>query len=362
MVKWTSPVESMVNFWKNKKVLITGHTGFKGSWLSLWLQHLEANVVGFALSPPTEINLFTLANIGKDMIDLRGDIRDFAALAKVLHLHQPDIVFHLAAQSLVNYSYQHPLETYATNIMGTAHLLEASRQCNSVRAIVNVTTDKCYENNENEKSFCEEDPMGGHDPYSSSKGCSELITKAYFSSFLQKQGIGLASARAGNVIGGGDWATDRLVPDIIRSCMEEKNVMLRFPNSKRPWQHVLEPLSGYLNLALRLYNYPNDYSEGWNFGPDENDTKTVAWVADKLIELWKSSNKWISIEPNNYEATSLKLDCTKVKTKLSWKPKWDITCALNHTVSWYKAYQTSLNMKDISLNQIKNYTEQNYVI
>src|SRR5579872_4247565 len=287
-------MEGMVNFWKNKKVLVTGNTGFKGSWLSLWLQQLQAEVIGYALNPPTDVNLFTEAKVADGMQDVRGDIRDFALLNNTIQKYQPEIIFHMAAQPLVRYSYANPVETYATNVMGTVHLLEAARQCQSVRAIVNVTTDKCYENREWHWGYRENEPMGGFDPYSNSKGCAELVTSAYRNSFFNSLNgqVGLASARAGNVIGGGDWALDRLIPDLITACIKNETLNIRYPEAIRPWQHVLEPLSGYLRLAECLYHDPVTYAEAWNFGPHDADAKPVSWIADEVVKRWGGMLSW----------------------------------------------------------------------
>lgn len=345
-------------FWKNKKVLITGHTGFKGSWLSLWLQLLQAKVIGYALAPPTSINLFEGANIEDEMIDIRGDVRDYDALHRVIKQHKPEIIIHMAAQSLVRYSYSHPVDTYATNVMGTVNLLEAVRHSPDVRVLVNVTTDKCYENKEWYWGYREDEPMGGFDPYSNSKACSELVTASYRNAFFNQVSIGLATARAGNVIGGGDFAEDRIIPDLIRSCIENKNVKIRYPKAIRPWQHVLEPLSGYLRLAQLLYDNPKAYSEAFNFGPSDADAKSVEWIADKVLTLWGGNVKWEKMDvPQFHEANYLKLDCSKAQTKLDWKPMWNIHQTLDETVAWYRAYYEKAAMREITLNQIKRYTE-----
>lgn len=358
MVKWTGPMENMVNFWKGKKVFITGHTGFKGSWLSLWLQHLQANIVGFALPPPTPTNLFTEAKVSEKMIDIRGDVRNYPELSQAILEHQPEIIFHLAAQPLVRESYSHPVQTYATNVMGTVHLLEATRYCNNVRAIVNVTTDKCYENNERHWGYKENEAMGGHDPYSSSKGCSELVTSAYRNSFfnLKQNRVGLASARAGNVIGGGDWAQDRLIPDLISACINHRPLQIRYPNAIRPWQHVLESLSGYLLLAERLYNEPEKYSEAWNFGPAQANEKPVKWITEKTLALLEKYIDWHIFSDDQYhEASYLKLDSSKAQNKLGWTPKWNIYQALNATVFWYKEYYKHADIQSLCIKQISTY-------
>lgn len=352
-------MESMVSFWKNKKVFITGHTGFKGSWLSLWLQRLGAHVVGFALAPPTPKNLFTEAKVADGLTDIRGDIRNFEKLHQALVQYQPEFIFHLAAQPLVKYSYSHPVETYSTNVMGTVHLLEAARQCSNLRVIVNVTTDKCYENKESDRAYQEIEPLGGFDPYSSSKACSELITNAYRNSFFSvnsKHKVGLASARAGNVIGGGDWGIDRLVPDIISAYYNKQELQIRYPNAVRPWQHVLESLSGYLRLAELLYAEPEKFAEAWNFGPNEKDAKSVAWIVTNVLKVLGGDLKWQQvIEPQAHEATLLKLDSSKAHTKLNWMPKWDVECALAATISWYKDYYNGADAREITCQQIHEF-------
>jgi CDP-glucose 4,6-dehydratase len=350
-------------FWKEKRVLLTGHTGFKGSWLSLWLQSMGAQVVGYALAPPTNPSLFVVTNAAEGMTSLVGDIRDFSSLSSAFLKYQPEIVIHMAAQPLVRYSYINPIETYSTNIMGTVHLLEASRLAGSVRAIVNVTSDKCYENHEWLWGYRENEPMGGHDPYSSSKGCAELITSAYRSSYFNpidyaNHGIALATARAGNVIGGGDWAEDRLIPDIMNAITHGNPVNIRNPHAIRPWQHVLEPLSGYLLLAERLYKEGPSYSEGWNFGPSDEDAKPVLWITERVTNMWGEGACWMldkNIHP--HEAHHLKLDCSKAKSRLDWYPRWHLEDALSAIVDWHRAYQHGKNMHDLTLHQIRTYTD-----
>lgn len=345
-------------FWNEKKILITGHTGFKGSWLSLWLQHLGANLVGFALPPPTMPNMFTVTDTAKNMLSILGDIRYFSEIHEVIDQHRPEIIFHMAAQPLVRYSYENPLETYTTNVIGTANLLEAVRQTDSVKVIVNVTTDKCYENKEWHWSYRENERLGGHDPYSNSKACAEMVTSAYRDSYLKQRNIGLATARAGNVIGGGDWAQDRLIPDLIRGNISNKPVTIRYPHALRPWQHVLEPLSAYLQLAEKLYGNPDQFSEAWNFGPNEDDVKPVSWIADYITNL--SGNKgtgWILEKtPQPHEASFLKLDCSKAKAKLGWQPRWNLEKGLKETASWYQAFESKENMREVTLMQIKNFS------
>lgn len=345
-----------MNFWQGRKVLITGHTGFKGSWLSLWLQLLGADLSGFALAPPTNPNLFSLAAIGEGMNSIIGDIRDFDHLLSVLKAHQPEIVIHMAAQPLVRYSYHAPIETYSTNVMGTVHVLEAARQVGCVKAIVNVTTDKCYENQEWHWGYRENDRLGGHDPYSNSKACSELVTSAYQQSYFNEAGIGLASARAGNVIGGGDWALDRLIPDMIRACLHKEAVSIRNPQAIRPWQHVLEPLSGYLLLAEKLYNSPLDCAQSWNFGPEEHDVKTVGWIVKYVMDHWPDEVSYtLEEQPHLHEARYLKLDCAKAKDLLDWKTRWNLAKGLHETIDWYKAFSNQENMREKTIAQIKSF-------
>ena len=344
-------------FWKNKKVLITGHTGFKGAWLSLWLQNLGAKVIGISLDSPTTPSLYEQANVAKGMISLRQDIRNGEAIKQLFQQYKPEIVLHLAAQPLVRYSYREPVETYETNVMGTLHILEGIRSIDSVRSAVMITTDKCYQNKEWVWGYRETDALGGHDPYSSSKGCAELVISAYRHSFLQEQGIGLASVRAGNVIGGGDWAEDRLIPDILRSFEKNKPVVIRNPKATRPWQHVLEPLSGYLVLAQKLYNDQDQYAEGWNFGPNEQDVKSVDWILDKMISKWPNSSWVLDSNHNPYEADFLKLDISKAKYKLGWKPTWELDHTLDKIVNWHRSWLNKEDMQTICLTEIEEYTQ-----
>lgn len=362
-----STMESMgINpiFWKNKRVLLTGHTGFKGSWLALWLQKLETNLVGYALHPPTEPSLFEVAQVSKNMNSITGDVRDLAHLKKVFESFQPEIIIHMAAQSLVRYSYNNPVETYATNVMGTVNVLEAARSSGSVKAIVNVTSDKCYENKEWHWGYRENENMGGFDPYSNSKGCAELVTSAYRSSFFNPEeysqhGVALASARAGNVIGGGDWAADRLIPDILKSIIANQPVRLRNPNSIRPWQHVLEPLNGYLTLAQALYQNGAGYSEAWNFGPKDQDVLTVENVTKQIISNWGENASYEIVAESNapHEATLLKLDCSKAYNKLRWQPKWNAMKTIEKICGWHKAHQHNQNMRNYCLQEIKEFNE-----
>lgn len=344
-------------FWRDKRVFITGHTGFKGSWLSLWLQALGAEVHGYALTPPTQPNMFTVADVEKGMTSSTiADIRDAERLLAAMQAARPDIVFHLAAQPLVRYSYAQPTETYAVNVMGTVNLFEAVRATPSVRAVVNVTTDKCYENQEWLWGYRENEAMGGHDPYSSSKGCAELVTSAYRRSFLDAAGIALASARAGNVIGGGDWASDRLIPDILRGLVSDQSIVIRSPMAVRPWQHVLEPLAGYLQLAESLYQQGTQFAEAWNFGPNDSDNQPVQWIVERLTELWGQGARWeLDQSVNPHEAHHLKLDCSKARSRLNWRPRWTLEQALGHIVDWQRAYLDGKNMNQFTLAQIATY-------
>jgi len=349
------------SFWQGKKVFLTGHTGFKGGWLSLWLQQLGAEVTGYALQPPTKPSLFEVANVSQGMKSIIGDIRDGQALANAMRDVLPDIVIHMAAQPLVRYSYLDPVETYSTNVMGTVHLLEAVRQSPSVRAVVNVTSDKCYENKEWVWGYRESEPMGGYDPYSNSKGCAELVTSAYRSSFFNPakyddHRVALASVRAGNVIGGGDWATDRLIPDILSAISAGRPVVIRNPHAIRPWQHVLEPLSGYLLLAQHLYEQGEVFAEGWNFGPRDEDARPVQWIVGQLTEQWGNGASWqLDAGSHPHEAHYLKLDCAKAKARLGWEPRWNLASTLEMIVVWQRAYLTQADMRQITLNQISQY-------
>ena len=352
-----------ISFWRGKKVFLTGHTGFKGGWLSLWLQQLGADVTGYALSPPTDPSLFEVAGVAGGMNSVIGDIRDGAVLMKAMQEAAPDIVIHMAAQPLVRRSYVDPVETYSTNVMGTVHLLEAVRQTKSVRAVVNVTSDKCYENKEWVWSYRENEPMGGFDPYSNSKGCAELVTSAYRNSFYDpakygEHGVALASARAGNVIGGGDWAEDRLIPDILSAISLGEPVLIRNPHSVRPWQHVLEPLSGYLQLAQKLFEDGVIYAEGWNFGPSDEDAKPVQWIVEQLTQKWGDGASWQTDKGDHpHEAHYLKLDCSKAKMKLDWQPRWHLGEALEMIVDWQRAWLAKEDMRRFTLNQIEQYTQ-----
>ena len=351
-----TPLQTNPAFWQGKRVLLTGHTGFKGSWLSLWLQAMGAVIRGVALQPSTEPALFNTAQVAEGMDHQIADIRDYAAMQALMHEFQPEIVIHMAAQPLVRLSYQQPIETYATNVMGTVHVLEAARHAGSVRAIVNITTDKCYENREWVWGYREDEPMGGHDPYSNSKGCAELVSSAYRRSFLKDAGIAMATARAGNVIGGGDWAADRLVPDILRALERREPVLIRNPHAIRPWQHVLEPLSGYLLLAERLHEHGQVDAEGWNFGPRDEDARPVQWIVEHLCANWSHGATW-SLQPGEHphEANFLKLDISKARQRLHWTPRWSLETALTRITEWHQAWLTKQDMRALCLQQISQY-------
>ncbi len=351
-----------INSWKGKRVFLTGHTGFKGAWLSIWLDALGAKVTGYALKPPTKPSLFELGRLDKRIKSHIGDIRDAAKLKKVLLAAKPQIVIHMAAQPLVRESYRNPADTYATNVMGVVNLLEAVRACPSVKAVVNVTTDKCYENKEHARAFREDEPMGGYDPYSSSKGCSELVTSAYRNSFFnpadyKKHGVALATARAGNVVGGGDWAADRLIPDLILAALKGKKVLIRNPRAIRPWQHVLEPLSGYLLLAEKLYTHGAKYGQAWNFGPDAGDAKDVKWIVKRMFSAWPEAPGYVIDKGRHpHEAHYLKLDSAKARRELAWRPRWHIGTAIDKIIDWTRAYSAKEDMHAVCLKQIMEYT------
>ena len=348
-------------FWQGKRVFLTGHTGFKGGWLSLWLQQLGADVTGYALQAPTTPSLFEVASVARGMVSVIGDVRDGEALKRAMAQARPEIVIHMAAQPLVRYSYVNPVETYATNVMGVVNLLEAVRATPGVRSVVNVTSDKCYENREWPWGYRENEAMGGYDPYSNSKGCAELVTAGYRSSFFNAEkyaehGIALGSGRAGNVIGGGDWAMDRLIPDMLRAIGAGQPVMIRNPHSIRPWQHVLEPLSGYLTLAEKLYTEGPVHAEGWNFGPHDTDAKPVEWIIERMTQEWGAGASW-SLDGQNHphEATYLKLDCSKARGQLGWHPRWDIGQTIAKIVEWHKACDQGADMRAMTLAQITTY-------
>ncbi|QYH38980.1 CDP-glucose 4,6-dehydratase [Algoriphagus sp. NBT04N3] len=346
-------------FWKSKRVFLTGHTGFKGSWLSLWLSSMGALVKGYALEPDTNPSLFNVARISSLIDSEIGNIRNLEALSKSIKAFNPDILIHMAAQPLVRLSYAHPVETYSTNVLGTVHVLEAARKCANLKAIVSVTTDKVYENQEWVWGYRENEPMGGYDPYSSSKGCAELVTAAYRRSFFSSENSpALASARAGNVIGGGDWSLDRLIPDAIKAFENNEPVIIRNPLATRPWQHVLEPLSGYLILAESLYQGGKKFAEAWNFGPEDRDCKSVEWILDELVSIWGENSAWkLDQNPQPHEARFLKLDCSKAKSGLSWFPTWEIGEVLQKIVNWQLQFRSGADMQLYCLNEIKTYQE-----
>ncbi|MGX8940675.1 CDP-glucose 4,6-dehydratase [Symbiopectobacterium sp. Eva_TO] len=349
------------DFWQGKKVFVTGHTGFKGSWLCLWLQSMGAEVKGYALQPPTNPSIYQSADVAEGMSSVIGDIRDYHNLERSLKAFSPEIVFHLAAQPLVRLSYDIPIDTYSTNVMGTVHLLEAVRKVGGIRAVINITSDKCYENKEWVWGYRENEPMGGYDPYSNSKGCAELVASAFRQSYFNadkyhEHGCALASVRAGNVIGGGDWARDRLISDILKAFEDQRPVLIRNPHAIRPWQHVLEPLSGYLCIAQALYLKGTEYSEGWNFGPLDEDAQPVQWIVEKLVCAWGDDASWVLDNGEHpHEAHYLKLDCSKAKMRLNWSPLWRLDETLNRIVEWHKAWLSGTDMRQITLNEINDY-------
>lgn len=344
-------------FWNGRRVFLTGHTGFKGSWLSLWLSELGAELTGYSLSPPTSPSLFVEAKAEKKMFKSTiGDIKDLKGLTAAMQNAKPEIVIHMAAQSLVHESYSNPIETYNCNVMGTINVFESILKTDSIKAVINVTTDKCYENKEWQWGYRENDRLGGHDPYSASKACSELISSSYNNSFFKEKKIALATARAGNVIGGGDWAKDRLIPDIIRGFIEHRTVLIRSPDSIRPWQHVLEPLSGYLALSERLISEPDKFSSSWNFGPNDNDAIPVSSLTEIMVNKWGRDSAWKCDDKLfPHEAYYLKLDSSKSKALLNWLPSWNITNALDKTTEWYKAWNNNEDMEKFSISQIRGY-------
>ncbi len=349
------------SFWNGRRVFVTGHTGFKGSWLCLWLHALGADVTGYSLDPPTQPNLFEQANVANCVRSIRGDIREFAALKSALAECNPAVVLHMAAQSVVKRGYDDPIETYSSNVMGTVHLFEALRQISKPCVVVNVTSDKCYANREWVWGYREDEPMGGRDPYSNSKGCAELVTTAYRESFfsagaIESHGIAVASARAGNAVGGGDWTSDQLIPDLMRAFLAGKPCMIRNPSAFRPWQFVMEPLRGYLTLAERLTADASGVASGWNFGPAEGDAKPVAWIADHLVRSWGQNAAW-SQDPATHprEAHALKLDVSKASVCLDWHPVIPLTCTLEWIVEWYRAFQSGADLRKLTETQIERY-------
>jgi CDP-glucose 4,6-dehydratase len=367
----TAPATVDPDFWRDRRVLLTGHTGFKGSWLALWLQHLGARVTGFSTRVPTQPSLYELARVGEGMERIEGDVRDPDAVAAAVAACAPEVVVHMAAQSLVRRSFAEPRETYETNVMGTVNVLDAVRRSEGVGVLVNVTSDKCYENREWAWGYREHEPMGGHDPYSSSKGCAELVTDAFRRSFfsgradldgskLARHGTRLASARAGNVIGGGDWGEDRLVPDIMRAALAGEEVRVRNPNSIRPWQHVLNPLSGYLVLAQALWDSP-EYAAGWNFGPADEDARPVGWVVERMVELWPAELRWAYDDGSHpHEAHYLKLDSSRARGRLGWRPLVGLDAALASVVEWYRELRDGSDMRAVTLEQVDNLSTSSY--
>jgi CDP-glucose 4,6-dehydratase len=358
VVLGTRAVEGVVigrDFWPGKRVLVTGHTGFKGSWLALWLHSLGARVHGYALEPSSAPSLWKLLGLDSELKSRIADVRDLAALRRAFDDAQPEIVFHLAAQALVRPSYEDPVGTYATNVMGTVHVLEAAKGCAATRVVINVTSDKCYENRETNQAYIESDAMGGHDPYSSSKGCSELVTAAFRKSF-PKDSVGIASARAGNVIGGGDWSADRLVPDLVRAVLRGEAALIRNPAATRPWQHVLEPLAGYLLLAEKLWSDPKRFAGGWNFGPVLQDALPVKDIADTFVRTWGKPAAWKADGGKHpHEANYLRLDASKARRELGWKPHLDVKEAIAWSAEWYRKQAGGASARELCLAQIAQY-------
>lgn len=349
------------SFWKGRRVFLTGHTGFKGSWLSLWLESLGADVTGYSLEPPTQPSLFEKAAVSSSVRSICADVRDFSRLKAAVTECRPEVVIHMAAQSVVRRGYEDPIETYSSNVMGTVNLFEALRQVKQTCAVVNVTSDKCYANREWIWGYREDEPMGGRDPYSNSKGCAELVTSAFRDSFfppesIASHGVAIASARAGNAIGGGDWTKDQLIPDLMRSFLAGRPCQIRNPAAIRPWQFVLEPLRGYLTLAERLAESGREYASAWNFGPAEADAQPVSWIADELTRLWGESASWNrdgSVHPK--EATYLKLDAAKAKAYLGWHPVLPLATALPWIVEWWRTFQEGGPIRALTCAQIERY-------
>lgn len=353
-------MESLVinrEFWKGKSVFLTGHTGFKGGWIAHWLSELGASVSGYALAPVGEPNFFTETRLRQKLLrSTIGDVRDKIALTKAINDASPDVVFHMAAQPLVGESYKSPVETFEVNILGTVNVLDAVRQFGTAGALVNVTTDKCYQDREWWWSYREDDRLGGHDPYSASKACSELVTAAYRSSFLADNNVGLASARAGNVIGGGDWTAGRLIPDFFRAKSSNEILRIRCPQAVRPWQHVLQPLSGYLLLAEKLFMEGGKFADSWNFGPQESESKSVSWVLNYLCQKSADVTWEVDVSPVFHETHTLKVDSAKAKHLLNWIPHWTTEVALDNTLKWFDAWASGLDMEKLTLDQISSYS------
>ncbi len=349
------------NFWQGKRVLLTGHTGFKGSWLSLWLQSLGAELVGYALEPPTSPSLFEVARVADGMTSVMGDITDYPHLHQVMADFRPEIVLHLAAQSVVSTSYLDPVANYQANVMGTVYVLEAIRQVGGVRSVVSVTSDKCYENNEWLWGYRETEPLGGYDPYSSSKACAELVTAAYRNSFFNasdyaKHGVAIATARAGNVIAGGDWTADGLVADMVRALLQKQTIQIRNPKAIRPWQHVLDALNGYMLLAENLYTHGTAFTEAWNFGPYDASVQPVGWLVEHLLAHWGDDAAWEVTQGSNFhEHTALSLDSAKARFKLGWQPKLPLDDALKQIVDWTKSYQAGADMHQVTKDTIQQF-------
>ncbi len=348
------------SFWKGRRVFVTGHTGFKGGWLCLWLKQLGAYVTGYALEPETEPSLFEVAGVAAGMHSVIGDIRDREKLSQAMLEAKPEVVIHMAAQALVRYSYQHPVETYEVNVMGTVNLLEAVRSSDSVQSVLVITSDKCYENKEREAGYREDEAMGGYDPYSNSKGCAELVVSAYRQSFFDNgKHVAIATARAGNVIGGGDWSADRLIPDMVRAFNAGNDVVIRNPSAVRPWQHVLEALHGYLLLLEKMAESPFAFSQGWNFGPDERDARDVAWIVERFVSVWGDANWRIEADAGNlHEAHLLKLDCSKARRELAWLPVLELEKAMEWIAEWYRRHRDGEDMAAFSSRQLTAYQSE----
>lgn len=348
-------------FWKGKTVLVTGHTGFKGSWLSVWLQKLDANVIGYSLAPITAPSMYEAARVAEGMTSVEADILDLGRLTQAIEEHRPEIVIHMAAQALVRAAYAEPVQTFRTNVIGTANVLEAVRQQDCVKAVVSVTSDKCYRNNEWVWAYRENDRLGGHDPYSSSKACAELVISSYRDAYFgaeaqERPRMMLASTRSGNVIGGGDWSRDRLVPDILKAIVRAESVQIRRPDATRPWQFVLEPLRGYLDVAERLWNGESEFAGAWNFGPDIEQIFPVSWIAEHLTGRWGEGASWTrDHDEHPHEAHCLQLDCTKAKSLLGWSPVLDLATTLDWIVEWHRAFENGDDVRALTEGQIERY-------